>query len=198
MLYKNLDKRSKTKRALLAVVVTAVGLIIPLCVMDNRPFIYKWHNAYKLEEPVHLSHHAVVDLAGKEHSLAEFSGKPTIVMFWATWCGICARELPEVSAYYSRARERINIVPVAMPDDPPEKVAWFFERFGGGELSAYIAKSPVMHRKLGVAGVPNFFLLDKHGRAVAKMRPRWDAPDLDRLVEMLLANEGDGDGETAR
>lgn len=49
---------------------------------------------------------------GKEVKFSKFEGKPTIINFWATWCGPCTGELPHFQKYYKKYRKKINFVMV--------------------------------------------------------------------------------------
>ena len=40
------------------------------------------------------------DQYGKEHSLADYKGKTIFLNFWATWCGPCRNEMPEIQKIY--------------------------------------------------------------------------------------------------
>lgn len=55
------------------------------------------------------------DLQGKLRSLKEFSGQPTIINFWATWCVPCRREIPLLNELYrGRDRQQLQIVGIAV------------------------------------------------------------------------------------
>ncbi len=53
---------------------------------------------------------------GKPVTLADFSGKPVVVVFWASWCPHCRRELPDIERLQLAAGERIRVVAVNNED----------------------------------------------------------------------------------
>ena len=57
---------------------------------------------------------AVVDLAGEPLDLHDLRGQTVVLNFWASWCGPCRREVPELSRF---ARERPEIVVLGLAVD---------------------------------------------------------------------------------
>ena len=52
----------------------------------------------------------VTDLEGNNKQLSEYFGKPTIMVFWATWCGYCKDELPALEMLKEKYGDSINIL----------------------------------------------------------------------------------------
>ena len=85
------------------------------------------------------------DLSGKPQSLAQWKGKPLLVNFWATWCGPCVQEMPELSALANEeAGKRFNVIGLGI--DSPSAMSEFAAKhnikyplyvggMGGTELS---------------------------------------------------------------
>jgi thiol-disulfide isomerase/thioredoxin len=64
------------------------------------------------------------DLSGKPQSLAQWKGKPLLVNFWATWCGPCVQEMPELSALAKEeAGKRFNVIGLGI--DSPSAMSEF-------------------------------------------------------------------------
>lgn len=64
------------------------------------------------------------DLAGKPQALSQWQGKPLLINFWATWCGPCVQEMPELSAIANdEAGKRFNVIGVGI--DAPTAMSEF-------------------------------------------------------------------------
>lgn len=68
---------------------------------------------------------ATVD--GGTFDLAEHRGKWVVVNYWATWCGPCLKEMPELSAL-DAMREHIDVVGLAYEDTTPEAMRAFLKQ----------------------------------------------------------------------
>jgi len=68
-------------------------------------------------------------LDGTVHKLSEFKGKPTILVFWASWCPHCRKEMPQLKELYNQEGGDIQIIAVSMDKDL-EKLKKYLEYFG--------------------------------------------------------------------
>ena len=68
----------------------------------------------------------VTTVDGKTFDLADQRGKWTVVNFWATWCGPCLKEMPELSAL-DAMREYIVVVGLAYEDTTIEDMRAFLK-----------------------------------------------------------------------
>ncbi len=109
------------------------------------------------------------DLDGKPLSVANYKGKIVLVDFWATWCGPCVRELPNVLQTYEKYHGKgFEIIGISLDSDKSkltsflekQKMTWrqYFDGKGWGNKLA---------GKYGVNSIPATFLLDGEGKIIA-------------------------------
>lgn len=69
----------------------------------------------------------MVDVNGVERSLDEWSGRPRLLNFWATWCAPCRREIPLLKAMQeAQGEDGVQIIGIAV--DFPEEVSAYAEK----------------------------------------------------------------------
>ncbi len=71
---------------------------------------------------------ALPDLSGEERTQQDFIGKPLVVNFWATWCGPCRKEMPELMALHAQRGDELTVLGIAL--DLKDDVASFVDELG--------------------------------------------------------------------
>jgi thiol-disulfide isomerase/thioredoxin len=104
-------------------------------------------------------------LDGREVSIEAFKGKVVLIDFWATWCGPCVGELPNVKAAYEKLHgQGFEIVGISFDEDKAalekfvkeKDMAWpqYFD--GKGWSNAF-------GQQFGINSIPTMWLVDKQG-----------------------------------
>jgi len=110
------------------------------------------------------------DLAGKSLSISNYKGKVVLIDFWATWCGPCVGELPNVLKTYQKYHGKgLEIIGVSLDQDQA-KLASFIQQKGVTWQQFFDGQG--WHNKLavkyGIESIPATFLLDGQGKIIAK------------------------------
>lgn len=111
---------------------------------------------------------AVSDHTGQPLSLDDYKGKVVLVDFWATWCGPCIAELPNVLDTYAKYHDKgFEIVGISLDSDEEAFESFIAERgmtwrhhFDGQGWNNEIAQA------YGVRSIPATYLLDTEGNVV--------------------------------
>jgi thiol-disulfide isomerase/thioredoxin len=120
------------------------------------------------------------DGAGKEIRLADYHGRYMLVNLWATWCGPCIEELPELAKLQKELpQDRIAVVPVDVLEKlDAEKVGAFLAMHGADGLPVYIDSAYATQRGFTANELPLTVLIDAEGHEVARAAggQKWDDP----------------------
>jgi len=111
------------------------------------------------------------DANGASFKLADFFGKVVVVNFWATWCGPCRREIPELvklnKEFHSRGVEMIGLS-TENPEASAEKVRKFIQDF---QIDYRIGWAPAevgVPLMQGHEAIPQIFVISRDGRILKR------------------------------
>ncbi|HVU99275.1 MAG TPA: TlpA disulfide reductase family protein [Puia sp.] len=110
------------------------------------------------------------DVDGKAVALSSFRGKYVLVDFWASWCGPCRQENPNVvKAYRQYHAKGFTIVGVSLDDQKDRWVAAIKkDGLAWTQVSDLKGWDNQVASLYGIKGIPMNFLLDKNGSIIAK------------------------------
>jgi Thiol-disulfide isomerase and thioredoxins len=130
------------------------------------------------------------DLDGKPVSLAEAKGKVVLLNFWATWCGPCRAEIPDLVDLQKRYAGKLEIIALATQEDDSDQVRRFVLRSGINYRVA-MASDDVVREYGGVAALPTSFVIDAQGRVVQKHIGLNDPSLYERELKAMLGMSQD-------
>lgn len=108
---------------------------------------------------------SLAKLGGGAISLAEFRGKkPVVVDFWASWCPNCRRDMPNLSRFYEKYKDKVEVIGVNLR----EKESTVQDFIASRGISFPIALDPrgAASNAFGIQYTNTHFLIDINGKLV--------------------------------
>ena len=129
------------------------------------------------------------DADGNAVQLSDFFGKPIVLNFWASWCGPCKAEMPDLEAAWQAYGEDIQFVTVNLTDGRQETVesATAYIAQQGYTFPVYYDTAMSAAQAYGVNSIPRTYFIDADGTLVSAVKQMVTAQQLQEGIDALLA-----------
>ena len=139
----------------------------------------------------------LTDQYGNTHTLSDYKGKTVFLNFWATWCGPCQSEMPDIQALYEKYGENsgdLVVLGIANPktdayptnrEGTQEEVEQFLDERGytfpvlmdtTGQVFAYY----------GISAFPTTFMIDANGNVYGYVPGAMSASIMESVVQQTM------------
>ncbi|HET6725704.1 MAG TPA: TlpA disulfide reductase family protein [Gammaproteobacteria bacterium] len=127
------------------------------------------------------------DTDGKLVPLRSDAARVTVINFWASWCGPCLQEIPDLIRVNERlGRRGVRVVGIAVDSGKPEQIA-AFARAHGIDYPVLVADTGWVRQHFGLTGVPVTLIVDSRGIIQARLSGPQTAERLIYVIRRFLA-----------
>ena len=134
------------------------------------------------------------DQFGKVHTLSDYKGKVIFLNFWATWCGPCRNEMPDIQKLYEEYSAQgedaeVVILGIAGPEIGQEgssgDIAGFMEE-NGYTYPVLMDESGEMFDQYGISAFPTTFMIDRDGNVYGYVPGQMTEDIMRSVIEQTL------------
>ena len=132
------------------------------------------------------------DLDGHEIRLSDFKGKVVLLNFWATWCGPCREEMPDMQALWEKTRDKGFVILAVAADRGEKKPVVAFARELALTFPILLDPDGDVRNRYEVAALPMSYLIGRDGRISGRVvgGKAWASPEAFALIDHLLHQGG--------
>ena len=116
------------------------------------------------------------DLSGKKVSIEDFKGQKILLNFWATWCGPCKKEMPDLLKTQAILAKE-NYVILLVSNESIEKISAFKQQ-SKYEFNYLVSNTSMS--SLGVYALPTTYIYNEKGEKVDQIigAVKWDSDEM--------------------
>ncbi|AFA47308.1 TlpA family protein disulfide reductase [Acetobacterium woodii] len=129
----------------------------------------------------------IYDQDGNPVKLSDFSGKPVVLNFWASWCPPCKSEMPHFNAVYQDQKDDVVFLMVDQADGEREtnEKAQQFVTAQGFDFPIYFDSKSEASIAYGVSSIPTTLFINPEGKIVSGYRGALDESALLEGINLI-------------
>ncbi len=134
----------------------------------------------------------LTDQFGNVHTLSDYKGKTIFLNFWATWCGPCKMEMPEIQSLYEDWEENTGdlvVLGVAAPGSGREgdvaHITGFLED-NGYTFPVLMDETGTLFYQFGITAFPTTFMITEEGKVYGYVSGAITREIMDSIVEQTM------------
>jgi thiol-disulfide isomerase/thioredoxin len=126
---------------------------------------------------------------GKTVKLSDLRGKPVVLNLWASWCGPCRSEMPDLEAAHQQYKDKVVLYGINFAASDEEASALALLKELGVTFPSVKDDSGDIFKKYQAVSIPSTFAIDKNGMIVEKRIGAITKPQIDGMFQRLAASE---------
>ena len=137
----------------------------------------------------------LTDQYGETHTLSDYQEQTVFLNFWATWCGPCKMEMPDIQALYEEWDENagdVVVLGVAGPDigreGSAEDIAAFLEE-NGYTYPVVMDETGTLFYQYGISAYPTTFMIDTEGNVFGYVQGALTREIMDDIIQQTMTGQ---------
>ena len=118
--------------------------------------------------------------------LADLKGKPVVINFWASWCGPCRQEMPDLQESYQKFKDQVQFYTINLTSQDDEAKATAFLKQYGVTIPGLKDANGEAFSAYKLVSIPATFAIDANGIIVEKWPGAMNAGQMTGMIERLV------------
>ncbi|MFJ6208180.1 TlpA family protein disulfide reductase [Lysinibacillus sp. NPDC092081] len=115
----------------------------------------------------------------------EYNGKVLIVNFWASWCGPCQEEAPELRDYYNNKSENVELLAINATSKDSSENAMKFQESYNLNFPIFLDLDGALQKSFEIWAYPTTFIFDSKGILKYTIKGSINQKELNKYIEKL-------------
>jgi thiol-disulfide isomerase/thioredoxin len=125
------------------------------------------------------------DLQNRQVNLSDFQGKPVVAFFWASWCGYCNREMPDITSVASKYSDKAVILGINGDEDTADARSFAAAKKLSFPVLLDTGNIPV-HRQFKVQSYPTHIFFKADGTVAKTVVGQMSRAELERELNRIV------------